>query len=318
MIPESLAEAFRRRACLVTGGAGFIGSNLASALLGLGARVTVLDNLSTGKRENLEDHPELSVIEEDLVTYDGLEREVAKADFVFHLAAMVGNLKSIQLPEQDARTNVLGSVRLYNACRGRSLEKLVYSSSSAMFGEARTIPIGEDEAQTPESFYALSKMAGEHYALLARSLWNVPAVCLRYFNVYGLPMEHNEYTGVISIFFDRLQEDRPLTIYGDGEQYRDFVAVDDIVQANLRAAALGTPGEVYNIGSGTKTTIRHLAETMIELTGHGVEIEHRAFRAGEVRESLADIRKARSELGFDPRLDLRGGLQKMWDGIRRA
>jgi UDP-glucose 4-epimerase len=211
----------------------------------------------------------------------------------------------------------MGSVRLFNLCRGKKLEKLVYSSSSAMFGEAERIPVDESHPQAPESFYALSKMAGEHYALLAQSLWGVPAVCLRYFNVYGLPMEYNEYTGVISIFFDRLQENRCLTIFGDGEQYRDFVYVEDVVQANLRAATLGRVGEAYNIGSGSKTTIRELAEAMIELTGRDVAIEYEGFRAGEVRESLADIGRARSVLGFNPQEDIRSGLGKMWDGLRR-
>lgn len=316
IVSGDLARRFHRRRCLVTGGAGFIGSNLTRALLDLGATVTVLDNLSTGKRENLPEAEELTLVEGDLASNPGLRNLVAEANYVFHLAAMVGNIKSIELPEQDARTNILGSVRLYNLCREARIEKLVYSSSSAMFGEARTIPIAENHPQEPESFYALSKMAGEHYARLAHALWKVPTVCLRYFNVFGEPMEYNEYTGVISIFFDRLQESRRLTIYGDGEQYRDFVYVKDVVQANLRAAALGAPGRVYNVGSGRKTTIRALAETMIDLTGRNVEIEHQDFRPGEVRKSLADIGRAREELGFEPRHELREGLEEMWQSLR--
>lgn len=318
MIPDSLARKFLESRCLVTGGAGFIGSNLTRTLLDLGADVTVIDNMSTGKRENLPSSEALTILEEDVVSYDGLEDVVEEKDFVFHVAAMVGNIKSIKQPVEDARTNVMGSVRLYDACRETNVRKVVYSSSSAMFGEAEVIPIDEDQPQVPESFYALSKMAGEHYALLARSLWGVPTVCLRYFNVYGLPMEYNEYTGVISIFFDRLQSDRSLTIYGDGEQYRDFVYVADIVQANLRAALLGEAGRVYNVGSGRKTTIRDLAETMIDLTGHEVEIHYEDFRAGEVRESLANIHRARTGLGFEPRYDLRTGLREMWMGIQSS
>lgn len=317
IIPDDLAVRFDDANCLVTGGAGFIGSNLVRELLDMGARVTVLDNLLTGKRENLPDHERLRLIEDDLASYEGLDEVVDESSYVFHMAAMVGNIKSIEQPEEDARTNVMGSVRLYHSCRkASSSPKVVYSSSSAMFGEAQTIPIDEDHRQIPESFYALSKMAGEHYALLAHSLWQVPTVCLRYFNVYGLPMEYNEYTGVISIFFNRLQADEPLIIFGDGEQYRDFIYVGDIVQANLRAALLGGQGRVFNAGTGSKTSIRMLAETMIDVTGHDVPIEYKDFRAGEVRRSVADISRARQELDFEPRFDLHAGLEKMWQGIR--
>ena len=316
MTRGELASSLRNRRCLVTGGAGFIGSNVTRNLLEAGARVTVLDNLLTGKRENLPSSDSLELVEADLATFPELGDLVGECDYVFHLAAMVGNLKSIEQPEADARTNVLGSVRLYHACRERNVSKVVYSSSSAMFGEPESIPIDEDHPQRPESFYALSKMAGEHYALLAHSLWGVPTVCLRYFNVYGTPMEYNEYTGVISIFFDRLQAGRELTIYGDGTQYRDFVYVEDVVQANLRAAVLGPAGSTYNVGTGDKTTIQGLAETMIELTGTTVPIDHKDFRSGEVRESLADIRKARRELQYAPSFSLREGLERMWREIR--
>lgn len=316
-LPDALTEEFREAQCLVTGGAGFIGSNLVKALLGIGAHVTVLDNLSTGKLEHLPENGNLEVIVGDLADYEGLDRVVARSKFIFHLAAMVGNIKSIELPEEDARTNVMGSVRLYNSCRrAGSVQKVVYSSSSAMFGEAESVPIGEEHRQAPESFYALSKMSAEHYAILAHGLWKVPTICLRYFNVYGWPMEHNEYTGVISIFFDRLAKGQPLTIYGDGEQYRDFVHVSDVVQANLRAAALGKPGRVFNVGGGTKATIRDLAETMIEITGIEVPVESLDFRPGEVRRSVADVSRARRELGYEPLVDLEAGLEMMWGKVR--
>lgn len=315
MLEPSISEPFRGSRCLVTGGAGFIGSNLTRALVNAGATVMVLDDLSTGRRSALPRSDAVVLIEADLATYDGLGDLLETCDFVFHLAAMVGNLKSIAQPEADARTNVLGSVRLYDACRGKGVRKVVYSSSSAMFGEPKHLPIDEDHPQRPESFYALSKMAGEHYALLADSLWDVPAVCLRYFNVYGTPMEYNEYAGVISIFFDRLGAGMNPTIYGDGTQYRDFVYVDDVVQANLRAAVLGPPGAVYNVGTGSKTTIEDLAETMIELTGAMAHIEYEDFRAGEVRESVANIERARQQLGYVPRYDLRTGLQAMWEKL---
>ena len=303
---------------LITGGAGFIGSNLTRRLLAAGARVTVLDNFVTGRRRNLAAADALTVVEGDVCSLPELPEIVSESDYVFHLAAQVGNVKSIEDPEADARTNVSGSVRLLHLCKGTAVKKVVYASSSAIFGESEKVPVDEEASTAPASSYALSKLAGEQYALLARSLWGVPAVCLRYFNVYGLPMEDNEYTGVISIFFKRLQAGEPLLIFGDGHQTRDFVHVADVVQANLLAAQRATPGRVYNVGSGRGTSIRQLAETMIELTGKDSEIIFAAFRAGEVRDSLADVRRARTELGFAPEVELRQGLAEMWENVCRS
>lgn len=301
--------------CLVTGGAGFIGSNLTRALLAAGARVTVLDNLVTGRREHLPAADALTVVVDDLRTTDRLPSLLAGCDYVFHLAAQVGNVKSLLETEADAATNVLGTVRLLRACQGTAVRRVVYSSSSAIFGEAERLPIDEDHRQAPTSFYALSKQTAEKYALLAATLWDVPAVCLRYFNVFGLPMEDNEYTGVISIFFRRLAAGEPLIIYGDGSSSRDFVHVADVAQANLLAAGRGVPGRVYNVGSGVPTTVQQLADAMCEITGRRPGIEYRDFRAVEVRASLADIARARSELGFAPAYDLRRGLAEMYAAL---
>ncbi|MCC7008862.1 MAG: NAD-dependent epimerase/dehydratase family protein [Acidobacteria bacterium] len=298
--------------CLVTGGAGFIGSNLTRALVDAGARTIVVDNFSTGRREHLPGSPLVDLMEADVATMPELEDVVAQCAFVFHLAAQVGNVKSIAAPVPDATANIVGTVRLLDACRRHRPIKVVYSSSSAIFGEAREIPIGEEHATDPASFYALSKLTGERYARLAHSLWNVPTVCLRYFNVFGLPMEHNEYTGVISIFLTRLTAGEPLAVYGDGTQVRDFVHVDDIVQANLRAALLGAPGTVCNIGTGVPTTIAELARAVMQAAGRTAPIEHRPARAGEVRRSLADITRARSVLAFEPQVTLADGLREMW------
>ncbi len=311
-LPDAAAGALAGARCLVTGGAGFVGSNLSRVLLRLGARVTVLDSLVTGRRENLPQDQGLELVEDDLARSKHLGGLVREADYVFHLAAQVGNVKSLEHPVEDATTNVLGSVRLYDACRGTRVRRVVYSSSSACFGEAERIPLDEDHPQRPASFYALSKQAGEKYALLAHSLWGVPASCLRYFNVYGLPMEDNEYTGVISIFFRRLAAGQPLVIYGDGGAFRDFVHVADVVAANLRAALLGPAGRVWNIGTGRKSTVLELARTMAELAGSTAALEFRPARAGEVRESLADIARARRELGYEPAFDLRAGLAEVF------
>jgi len=312
---QDLAQDFPSSRCLVTGGAGFIGSNLTRALLAAGCEVTVVDDFSTGKREHLPVSDRLTVITGELGSLPELPALVARAEYVFHLAAQVGNVRSLAETERDAATNVLGSVRLLCACRNTAVRRLVYSSSSATFGEAQQLPIAEAHPQSPASFYALSKLTAERYAGLAAELWGVPAVSLRYFNVFGLPMEESEYTGVISIFFNRLLSGDPLVIYGDGGQFRDFVHVGDIVQANLLAARHGRPGGVYNIGTGVPTSIRQLAEAMIEITGRAAEILARDSRAGEVRESLADISLAQSELGYQPRFDLRRGLAEMWRSL---
>ncbi len=301
--------------CLVTGGAGFIGSNLTRELLRRGARVTVLDDFSTGKREHLPDDPGLEVVRGDLATIAELPALVSKADLVFHLAAQVGNVRSIEETERDATTNVIGTVRLLRACRGSGVRRVVYSSSSAIFGEAEQLPIGEDHPQRPASFYALSKLTAERYALLAHALWGVPAICLRYFNVYGLPMEDSEYTGVISIFLRRLRDGLPLLVYGDGRQVRDFVHVSDVVAANLLAAERGVDGRVYNVGSGEATDLHRLIAAMGEVAGREPVVELRPSRAGEVRRSVADIGRARAELGYAPQHTLRDGLEPMWRAL---
>jgi len=312
---ELRSSSFAPARCLVTGGAGFIGSNLARALLAAGCEVTVVDDLSTGKREHLPADPRLTLVAADLVSWRGLPRLLARTDYVFHLAAQVGNVLSLTRTLRDARTNVLGTVRLLEACRGTGVKKVVYSSSSATFGEAQRLPIDEDHPQQPASFYALSKLTAERYAGLAAELWGAPAVSLRYFNVYGLPMEDSEYTGVISIFFRQLRRGEALVVYGDGGQVRDFVQVGDVVRANLFAALRGRAGSVYNIGTGVATTVAELARTMREVAGREVDILARPARAGEVRRSVADIARARRELGYEPGIGLRQGLDEIWQSL---
>lgn len=274
--------------------------------------MTVIDDFSTGRRINLpSSNHQLDIVESDVLRTQQLGALVERCEYVFHLAAQVGNIKSIAAPVADASVNVVGTIRLLEACRERPIQRFIYSSSSAIFGEADRLPIDEDHPVRPVSFYALSKLTGERYARLAAELLSVPAICLRYFNVYGTPVEASEYSGVINIFLQRLIDRLPLRIYGDGQQLRDYVYVDDVVQANLRAALFGRPGGVYNIGTGTGTTVRELAEVLMDLTNLQAPIEHAEFRAGEVRRSLADITRARNELGFSPGFDVRAGLSRM-------
>lgn len=314
--PDDLKSRFAGARCLVTGGAGFIGSNLSRALVHAGATVTVLDDLSTGSLDNLSDI-DVRFVRGGVADSPQLRELVTGSDYVFHMAAQVGNVKSIEFPVSDAQSNILGTVRVLDAARGSSVKRVVYSSSSAIFGEAERLPIEESHPQRPASFYALSKQTGEKYALLAASLWNVPAVCLRYFNVYGFPSEESDYSGVISIFFRRLGEGQPLLIYGDGEQSRDFVYVLDVVNALMRAAVAGTPGEVYNIGTGKESTINDVADATMAAVGKTVPVEKRDFRAGEVRHSVADIAKAQRDLGYQPQYDLRSGLREYWTRMQQ-
>lgn len=303
--------------CLVTGGAGFIGSNIVRALLQRGARVTVLDDLSNGKLEHLPRSSDLKLVEGDLSTMPDLDTVVRGHDVVFHLAAQVSVVRSYDVTEDDCRRNILGSVRLYAACRGTKLQRLVYSSSSAIFGEPERLPIDEEHPQRPASYYGLSKQTAEKYALLEAQLWGLPAVCLRYFNVYGLPLVKSDYSGVISVFCERLRTDRPLIVYGDGSQYRDFVHVKDVAAANLLAAERGRAGRTYNVGTGTRTTILDLAHTLSALAGVPPNVEHRPLRPGELQESVADVSRARTELGFAPAYDLAAGLADVWQGTMR-
>lgn len=301
--------------CLVTGGAGFIGSNLVRALLEQGSEVVVVDDFSTGRREHLPMSSKLTVIEADLAQFTDLERLVRRCEFVFHLAAQVGNMRSIEDPVRDAHSNILSTVRLLDACRDSGVKKIVCSASAAAFGEAQTTPIREEHPQRPESFYALSKMSAEWYAVLAASLLKSPTVCLRYFNVFGLPFARSEYAGVIAAFLDRLQRDEPLVIYGDGSQDRDFVYVKDVVTANLLASLRGAPGTVYNIGTGKATTVLELAHLMCDLANQRPRIDFRPFRTGEVRHSVAGIDRARADLGYEPSYDLRSGLREIWGKV---
>ena len=317
-MPRAALHEYKSQRCVVTGGAGFIGSNVVRQLLAAGAEVVVVDDFSVGKREHLPAAPSLRVVDGDLGTIPELAELLDGCDVVFHLAAQVGNVKSITWPESDAATNVLASVRLLHACSNARVRQVVYSSSSAIFGEAETLPIAEDHPQRPASFYALSKLTAERYALLAHALWQLPAVCLRYFNVYGLPLEDSEYSGVISIFLRRLLAGLPLVIYGDGRQVRDFVYVEDVARANLLAGLHGRPGEVYNIGTGTATSVLALAQTLREVAGSRADVLHQPARAGEVARSVADVRKAAAALGYEPQWQLRRGLEALWSHVAGA
>jgi UDP-glucose 4-epimerase len=292
---------------LVTGGAGFIGSHVVDALLREGWAVRIVDNLSTGHRRNIVGKP-VEFSEGDIRDAPLLARATRDVDAVFHLAAHIGNVKSLAEPVADSEINAGGTVTVLDAASRNGVRRFVYSSSAAIFGELEGTVIGEEHPQRPTSPYGVSKLAGEKYALCYGQLSPMVVVCLRYFNVYGVNQRYDAYGNVIPIFAHRLHTGRPLTVYGDGQQTRDFVNAKDVAQANLLAVTTADRSGVYNVGCGESITINMLAELVQEASGIHATIEYAPPRQGEVLHCKADIRKLRADLGFVPDPDIRRGL----------
>jgi UDP-glucose 4-epimerase len=306
-------------AALVTGGAGFIGSNLVGALVARGTPVVVLDSLVSGYRSNLDAFPSVRFIEGDVrdrAAVDAAMDGPGNIDVVFHLAASVGNKRSIDDPVVDAQVNVLGTVNVLESARRAGARKIVASSSAGIFGELKQLPIREDHPVEPDSPYGATKLCEEKLCLAYAKLYAIEAVCLRYFNVFGPNQRFDAYGNVIPIFVFQMLRGETLTIHGDGEQTRDFVHVADVVQANLRAAdARGVSG-AFNIGSGTRITINHLVELLRKASGLSPDVRHGPPRAGDVRDSLADISAAGAAFGFAPSIDMKAGLAEYWAWAR--
>ena len=301
---------------LVTGGAGFIGSNLVKLLSDEGYDVVVLDNLSTGYRQNLEPFKQVSLQIGDVRDAETITRVMEDVEIVFHLAASVGNVKSIEQPVEDSEINVIGTIRVLEAARRAGVKKIVCSSSAAIFGELQHLPIGEDHPAEPDSPYGVSKLAEEKLCLAFGRIYGLEAICLRYFNVYGVNQRYDAYGNVIPIFADRLLRRKPLTIYGDGEQTRDFVSVDDVARANLLAARSTGVSGAFNIASGVATTINRLAAMMSAMSDVEATIDYTEARKGEVRDSRADISAARATLGYEPKVALSEGLIEYMNWFR--
>ena len=295
---------------LVTGGAGFIGSNLVARALRDGASVTVLDDLSSGYRVNVPDHPRLRFIEGDIRDPAAVEDAIAGAGTVFHLAASVGNKRSIDHPVLDAEINVIGTLRVLEASRRAGVRKVVMSSSAGIFGELKTLPIREDHPVEPDSPYGASKLAAEKECLAYAKLFGLEAICLRYFNVYGPRQRFDAYGNVIPIFVFQMLRGETLTIFGDGEQTRDFLNVHDVVEANLRAAGAAGVSGAFNVGSGTRISINDLVSQLERVSGLTPRAVHGPPRPGDVRDSLADISAARKAFGFAPAVQLEPGLRE--------
>jgi UDP-glucose 4-epimerase len=295
---------------LVTGGAGFIGSNIVRHLLAEGLMVAVLDDLSSGYEQNLAPFPQVELIRGDVRDKIAVERAMRDAAVVFHLAASVGNKRSIDHPVDDSEINVLGTINVLEAARRGGVRKVVFSSSAGIFGELKTLPIREDHPTEPDTPYGASKLCAEKMCLAYSKLYSLEAVCLRYFNVYGVNQRYDAYGNVIPIFAQRLITGQPIEIFGDGEQTRDFVNVNDVVQANYQAGMAEGVSGAFNIASGTRITINELTQLIGEASGLVPEVEHKGPRPGDVRHSLADISAAQNAFGYQPSVELAPGLKE--------
>ena len=295
---------------LVTGGAGFIGSNLVSHLIADNNSVTVLDNFMSGYRSNLDSFPGINIIEGDIRDKNAVEKAMHGAEVVFHLAASVGNKRSIDQPILDAEINVIGTLQVLEAARKKGVRKIVTSSSAGIFGELKTIPIKEDHPIEPDSPYGCTKLCEEKLCLSYAKLYDIEAVCLRYFNVYGPNQRFDAYGNVIPIFVFRMLRNEPIIIYGDGEQTRDFVHVDDVVQANIKAAdSIGVNG-AFNIASGKRVTINRLVDIITRGNSTKIKIEYSPERPGDVRHSLADLSLAFEKINYTPTVDFERGIEQ--------
>ena len=300
------------RRALVTGGAGFIGSHLAAGLLGEGWRVRVLDDFSSGRESNLADVADaLDLIRGDVRDEATLARAVAGVDVVFHQAAVASVPRSIAEPLRTNSINLDGTLQVLEAARRAGVRRVVYAASSSAYGNSEELPKVETMTPEPLSPYALQKLAGEFYCRLYASLYRLETVSLRYFNIFGPRQDpKSEYAAVIPRFICAALAGEGATIYGDGEQTRDFIFVRDAVRANLLAAdAERASGSVINIATGRRTSLNALWQAIREITGVTASSCHAPSRAGDVRDSVADLSLARELLGFEPEVDLREGLR---------
>jgi UDP-glucose 4-epimerase len=297
---------------LVTGGAGFIGSHIARALVE-DNDVRVLDNLSSGAREKI---PEgATLLEGDLRDDETLARATDGVDLIFHEAALVSVQGSVEDPLTSHEINATATLKLLEAARDEDA-RVVLASSAAIYGHPESVPVEESDPKTPTSPYGVEKLALDHYARQYHELYGLDTVALRYFNVYGPGQTAGDYSGVISIFCDQALRDEPITVHGDGGQTRDFVFIDDVVQANLAAATTDRVGTAYNVGTGRTNTIGELAETIVSAVGSESEITYTDGRDGDIRHSEADISAIRSDLDYEPTVSLREGLEKTVDWYR--
>jgi len=300
------------RRVLVTGGGGFIGSNLVHALLERGDAVRVLDNFATGNRRNLADiASEIEVVEGDLRSYERVHTAVRGMDIVFHQGALGSVPRSVQDPLTSTAVNVEGTLNVLLAARDEGVSRVVAASSSSVYGDGGTFPRVETQAPNPISPYAVAKLAAERFCVSFFRVYGLETVALRYFNVFGPRQDPtSQYAAVVPLFVRAIEEGRPITVYGSGEQSRDFTYVANVVAANIQAAeAEGAGGSVLNIAAGGSETVNTLAETIGRLLGLEVERAHEPSRPGDVEQSWADVGLARGLIGFEPHVGFEEGLR---------
>jgi UDP-glucose 4-epimerase len=299
--------------CLVTGGAGFIGSHLVDSLVASGEKVRVLDDFSTGNSANLAQAGDrIEVIRGSITQPSIVDEAVAGCDVVYHLAALASVTKSVETPLLSHEICATGTLHVLDAARRLGVRRVVYAASSSAYGDQPGDQRDENDALIPLSPYAAAKVAGEHYCTAFTSVYGLETVRLRFFNVFGPRQDaKSPYSGVIAIFADAMKAGKTPTIFGDGLQARDFVYVADVVQAlRLAAESRNAVGKVYNVGTGDSTTVLDLVKHLNDLLGAHISPIHQPPRAGDVRRSQASIRRAREELGFNPKVSFRDGLAK--------
>ena len=302
---------------LVTGGAGFIGSNLVRALLERGDEVRVLDNFSTGNRANLQGL-DVEVVEGELRSYERVHNAVRGVDVVFHLGALGSVPRSVQDPLTSSAVNVEGTLNVLLAARDEGVRRVVYSSSSSVYGTRRELPVGEDQAPDPLSPYGVAKLAAERYCVsFSRVYESFQTVVVRYFNVFG-PRQSpfSQYAAVIPLFITAIAAGRAIRIDGDGEQRRDFTYVSNVVDGTISAAdAEGANGQIFNVAASFPVSVNQVADTIGSILGKDVEKDFGPPRAGDIRDSWADVTRARDVLGWEPSVGLEEGLRRTVEAL---
>jgi UDP-N-acetylglucosamine/UDP-N-acetyl-alpha-D-glucosaminouronate 4-epimerase len=297
---------------LVTGGAGFIGSNLVRALLERGDSVRVLDNFSTGNRANLEEL-DVEIVEGELRSYERVHNAVRGSEVVYHLGALGSVPRSVQDPLTSSAVNVEGTLNVLLAARDEGVRRVVFASSSSVYGAKRELPVGESLLADPISPYGVAKLAAERYCVsFSRVYESFETVVLRYFNVFG-PRQSpfTQYAAMVPLFITAIAAGEPVTIYGDGEQSRDFTYVANVVDATLRAAhADGASGRIFNVAAGTPASVNTVAETIGRILDKPVQSTFAPPRPGDIRDSWADVTAAKDVLGYEPSVDLDQGLHR--------
>ena len=306
---------------LVTGGAGFIGSNIVDELVRRGQRVTVLDDLSAGKEANLSGvKDKIELIHGSFVDLPVVQAACRGADYVIHLGARTSVPRSVKDPLETNRVNVDGTLNVLVAARDAKVRRVVFAASSSAYGETPTLPKVETMTPAPISPYGISKLVGEMYLQVFGRVYGLENVSLRYFNVFGPRQDpSSQYSGVLSRFMLAILEEEQMVVYGDGEQSRDFTYVDNVVDATLRACeAAGASGLVFNVGTGSRITLNQTLKLLEKISGKPLRAKYDLPRAGDILHSQADISLGRRALGYEPRVDFEEGLRRTWNWYREA